>query len=240
VPRAIRDNRLRFAIASFSRHRQRQRQQNPTATARNPAVPSIYACTTPAEPAHPSHAPWTSSSRLSPRRWPRARRSLTHSATRSTSTPPSGPSATAHDGYVPTTQPCCSPCKHSLEDCLTSEPQEDGSNCSIFSFDISANRSALPLARNALKKLRTLRHPGVIKVLDTVEVRRPTATEEPAETDVFKKVRFVHLHRDRARGPSPVARQTKEPKPRDNEVGSLQHRGASEEYKADVARPDTY
>jgi hypothetical protein len=27
------------------------------------------------------------------------------------------------------------------------------------------------MARNAVKKLRTLRHPGVIKVLDTVEVR---------------------------------------------------------------------
>ncbi|KKY32601.1 putative scy1 protein kinase [Diaporthe ampelina] len=47
--------------------------------------------------------------------------------------------------------------------------REDGSNCSIFSFDITANRSRLPLAKNALKKLRTLRHPGVIKVLDTVE-----------------------------------------------------------------------
>ncbi|KAK0720751.1 kinase family protein [Lasiosphaeris hirsuta] len=47
--------------------------------------------------------------------------------------------------------------------------REDGSNCSIFSFDIATNRSALPLARNALKKLRTLRHPGVIKVLDTAE-----------------------------------------------------------------------
>ncbi|KAK0636319.1 armadillo-type protein [Bombardia bombarda] len=47
--------------------------------------------------------------------------------------------------------------------------REDGSDCSIFSFDILANRSALPLAKNALKKLRTLRHPGVIKVLDTVE-----------------------------------------------------------------------
>ncbi|EAQ85827.1 hypothetical protein CHGG_07080 [Chaetomium globosum CBS 148.51] len=47
--------------------------------------------------------------------------------------------------------------------------REDGSNCSIFSFDITTNRSALPLAKNALKKLRTLRHPGVIKVLDTVE-----------------------------------------------------------------------
>ncbi|KAI8633656.1 armadillo-type protein [Xylariaceae sp. FL1651] len=45
----------------------------------------------------------------------------------------------------------------------------DGSNCSIFSFDIPANKSRLPLAKNALKKLRTMRHPGVIKVLDTVE-----------------------------------------------------------------------
>ncbi|KAF7550164.1 hypothetical protein G7046_g8103 [Stylonectria norvegica] len=47
--------------------------------------------------------------------------------------------------------------------------REDGSNCSIFSFDVNSNRSRLPLAKNALKKLRTLRHPGVIKVLDTVE-----------------------------------------------------------------------
>ncbi|PFH60294.1 hypothetical protein XA68_11177 [Ophiocordyceps unilateralis] len=47
--------------------------------------------------------------------------------------------------------------------------REDGSNCSIFSFDVPANKGRLPLAKNALKKLRTLRHPGVIKVLDTVE-----------------------------------------------------------------------
>ncbi|KAL8422112.1 hypothetical protein RB596_002735 [Gaeumannomyces avenae] len=47
--------------------------------------------------------------------------------------------------------------------------REDGSNCSIFSFDITANKARLPLAKNSLKKLRTLRHPGVIKVLDTVE-----------------------------------------------------------------------
>ncbi|KAI2625679.1 ARM repeat-containing protein [Hypoxylon sp. NC1633] len=45
----------------------------------------------------------------------------------------------------------------------------DGSNCSIFSFDATANKARLPLAKNALKKLRTMRHPGVIKVLDTVE-----------------------------------------------------------------------
>ncbi|KAL7799000.1 ARM repeat-containing protein [Trichoderma ceciliae] len=47
--------------------------------------------------------------------------------------------------------------------------REDGSNCSIFSFDITAKKSQLPLAKNALRKLRTLRHPGVIKVLETVE-----------------------------------------------------------------------
>ncbi|KAL7266755.1 Nuclear aminoacylation-dependent tRNA export pathway component [Rhizina undulata] len=48
--------------------------------------------------------------------------------------------------------------------------REDGSNCSIFSFEINdSTRSRLPLAKNSLRKLRTLRHPGVIKVLDTVE-----------------------------------------------------------------------
>jgi len=48
--------------------------------------------------------------------------------------------------------------------------QEDNSKCSIFSFDINANRSHLPLAKNALRKFRTLRHPGIVKILDTVEV----------------------------------------------------------------------
>ncbi|SMQ55541.1 unnamed protein product [Zymoseptoria tritici ST99CH_1A5] len=47
--------------------------------------------------------------------------------------------------------------------------REDGSKCSIFSFDITANRSRLPLARNALRKFKTLRHPGIVKVLDTLE-----------------------------------------------------------------------
>ncbi len=47
--------------------------------------------------------------------------------------------------------------------------QEDGSDCSIFVFDIIADRSRVPLARNAVRKMRTLRHPGVIKVFDTVE-----------------------------------------------------------------------
>jgi hypothetical protein len=55
---------------------------------------------------------------------------------------------------------------------LLRDDQEDGSNCSIFSFEINdSTRSRLPLAKNAARKLRTLRHPGVVKVLDSVEVR---------------------------------------------------------------------
>ncbi|KAI0018763.1 ARM repeat-containing protein [Xylariomycetidae sp. FL0641] len=47
----------------------------------------------------------------------------------------------------------------------------DGSACSIFAFDSTApgNAARLPLARNALRKLRTMRHPGVVRVLDAVE-----------------------------------------------------------------------
>ncbi|KAJ5113093.1 hypothetical protein N7456_001627 [Penicillium angulare] len=47
--------------------------------------------------------------------------------------------------------------------------RDDGSACSVFTFDTVANKSRLPLAKNAVRKSRTLRHPGVIKVLDTIE-----------------------------------------------------------------------
>ncbi|KAG9190489.1 hypothetical protein G6011_08577 [Alternaria panax] len=91
--------------------------------------------------------------------------------------------------------------------------REDGSKCSIFSFDITANKSRLPLARNALRKLRTLRHPGVVKVLDTVEtetyiyiaterlsplswhVKRKSLTEETTKWglhNIAKTLKFVN------------------------------------------------
>ncbi|KAK4191453.1 putative N-terminal kinase-like protein [Podospora australis] len=94
--------------------------------------------------------------------------------------------------------------------------REDGSDCSIFSFDIAANRSSLPLARNALKKLRTLRHPGVIKVLDTVEsdsyiyiaterivplrwhVKRKSLTPETAKWGLYSIARTVKFINDEA------------------------------------------
>ncbi|KAI5818373.1 kinase family protein-like protein, partial [Pyronema omphalodes] len=48
--------------------------------------------------------------------------------------------------------------------------RDDGTPCSIFSFEVNdASRSKLMLARNALRKMRTLRHPDVVKVLDSVE-----------------------------------------------------------------------
>ncbi|WPH00751.1 Hypothetical protein R9X50_00358100 [Acrodontium crateriforme] len=50
--------------------------------------------------------------------------------------------------------------------------REDGSKCSIFSFDLTTDRSRAQLAKNALRKFRTLRHPGVIRVLDTVETEQ--------------------------------------------------------------------
>ncbi|KAF2100527.1 ARM repeat-containing protein [Rhizodiscina lignyota] len=91
--------------------------------------------------------------------------------------------------------------------------REDGSKCSIFSFDCVANKSRLPLARNALRKLRTLRHPGVIRVIDTVEtdtyiyiaterlvplswhVRRKTLSEETIKWGLFsiaKTMKFIN------------------------------------------------
>ncbi|KAJ4342811.1 Nuclear aminoacylation-dependent tRNA export pathway component [Ascochyta clinopodiicola] len=91
--------------------------------------------------------------------------------------------------------------------------RDDGSKCSIFSFDITANKSRLPLARNALRKLRTLRHPGVVKVLDTQEsethiyiaterltplswhVKRKSLTEETTKWglhNVAKTLKFIN------------------------------------------------
>ncbi|KAL4248157.1 Catalytically Inactive Kinase-Related Protein [Abortiporus biennis] len=49
--------------------------------------------------------------------------------------------------------------------------RDDGSSVSVFEFDSSLprNRNTLPLAKNALRKLRTIRHPDILKYLDAVE-----------------------------------------------------------------------
>ncbi|PWN90809.1 hypothetical protein FA10DRAFT_267243 [Acaromyces ingoldii] len=56
--------------------------------------------------------------------------------------------------------------------------RDDSSPCSILIFDAmvpshNPRKSVLPLAKNALRKLRTTRHPDVVKLLDSAET--PTA-----------------------------------------------------------------
>ncbi|KAI8883737.1 hypothetical protein K501DRAFT_333114 [Backusella circina FSU 941] len=50
--------------------------------------------------------------------------------------------------------------------------KEDGSEVSIFVFDCSKNRDRIQLARNAFKRLRTLRHPDVLRYLDGIETEQ--------------------------------------------------------------------
>ncbi|KAI9728742.1 MAG: hypothetical protein M1828_002848 [Chrysothrix sp. TS-e1954] len=53
---------------------------------------------------------------------------------------------------------------------LNNAVKRDGNvKCSLFTFELNTNRSRTPLARNAVRKARTLHHPGVVKVLDTIE-----------------------------------------------------------------------
>ncbi|EKM53988.1 uncharacterized protein PHACADRAFT_96310 [Phanerochaete carnosa HHB-10118-sp] len=49
--------------------------------------------------------------------------------------------------------------------------RDDGSAISVFEFDANqpGKRTYLPLAKNSLRKLRTVRHPDVLKFLDAVE-----------------------------------------------------------------------
>ncbi|KAG1837506.1 hypothetical protein DFJ58DRAFT_734319 [Suillus subalutaceus] len=49
--------------------------------------------------------------------------------------------------------------------------REDGSLVSVFEYDLThpLNKSTIPLARNSLRKLRTIRHPDVLKFIDVVE-----------------------------------------------------------------------
>ncbi|CAO3585997.1 unnamed protein product [Absidia cylindrospora] len=47
--------------------------------------------------------------------------------------------------------------------------KEDGSPVSMFVFDCSKHRDRIQMAGNAFKRLRTLRHPDLLKYLDGVE-----------------------------------------------------------------------
>jgi SCY1-like protein 1 len=47
--------------------------------------------------------------------------------------------------------------------------KDDGTLVSVFEYDCSSRRGMLPIAKNALRKLRTTRHPDVLKFIDAVE-----------------------------------------------------------------------
>ncbi|KAG9310546.1 hypothetical protein JVU11DRAFT_9094 [Chiua virens] len=48
---------------------------------------------------------------------------------------------------------------------------DDGSHVSVFEYDFvhPFNKSTIPLTKNVLRKLRTIRHPDVLKFMDVVE-----------------------------------------------------------------------
>ncbi|KAI6044640.1 armadillo-type protein [Pisolithus marmoratus] len=49
--------------------------------------------------------------------------------------------------------------------------RDDGTPVSVFEYDLihPLNKSTLPLAKNVLRKLRTIRHPDILKFMDVVE-----------------------------------------------------------------------
>ncbi|KAJ7502830.1 armadillo-type protein [Mycena galericulata] len=47
--------------------------------------------------------------------------------------------------------------------------RDDGSLVSVFEYDCNSRRAMIPIAKNALRKLRTTRHPDVLKFMDVVE-----------------------------------------------------------------------
>ncbi|KAE9408578.1 ARM repeat-containing protein [Gymnopus androsaceus JB14] len=47
--------------------------------------------------------------------------------------------------------------------------KDDSSPVSVFEYDFSQRKDLAPLAKNSLRKLRTIRHPDVLKFMDVVE-----------------------------------------------------------------------
>lgn len=63
---------------------------------------------------------------------------------------------------------------------------KEGNECTVFIFDGSKTKSKMILAKNALRKLRTIRHPGILSYLDSHET----------ETHVYiatERITLLHL-----------------------------------------------
>ncbi|KAG2091218.1 uncharacterized protein F5147DRAFT_528893, partial [Suillus discolor] len=65
--------------------------------------------------------------------------------------------------------------------------REDGSLVSFFEYDVThpLNKSTIPLARNSLRKLRTIQHPDVLRYIDVVE-------SDSAICIMTERVRLLH------------------------------------------------
>ncbi|KAI8822171.1 armadillo-type protein [Fimicolochytrium jonesii] len=72
--------------------------------------------------------------------------------------------------------------------------KDDRSPVSVFVFDIQRNRDKLPLARNALKKCRTIRHPDLLKVYEGVETETKIiiGTEHVTPLNVHNPLRSLN------------------------------------------------
>ncbi|KAK9459409.1 armadillo-type protein [Lipomyces oligophaga] len=64
--------------------------------------------------------------------------------------------------------------------------RSDGIACTVFEFDVNSQRSRLPLAKNAAKKLRTMKFPGIINIYDIYETEQAVmiATEHVVPFDI--------------------------------------------------------
>ncbi|RUS24657.1 armadillo-type protein [Jimgerdemannia flammicorona] len=66
--------------------------------------------------------------------------------------------------------------------------REDGTPVSIFTFDCQKQRDSIPLAKNAFKKMRTIRHPDLLKYIDGFEsdnvIHIVTETVEPVQNQL--------------------------------------------------------
>ncbi|TIB17428.1 hypothetical protein E3P77_00155 [Wallemia ichthyophaga] len=59
--------------------------------------------------------------------------------------------------------------KHSIWDTFEGEKRDDSSPLTIFVYNKHANQRYTQLATNAMRKLRTLRHPQILKFIDAIE-----------------------------------------------------------------------
>ncbi|KAG2207471.1 hypothetical protein INT47_004219 [Mucor saturninus] len=61
---------------------------------------------------------------------------------------------------------------HSIWSLHHGTKKEDGSEVTIFVFDCVKNKDRIQLARNAFKRIRTMRHPDILRYLDGIETEQ--------------------------------------------------------------------